>query len=329
MGASALVFAGMCSYLLGGLIEISRVLLLPLWSFVGDTLEVDELEKVQALDALITDHGRVTKYRLDPSPVPTNGVHFIGLSALVGSERFRGGVVAWRATGTAGNLTFNTYTLYILCLGTWPTRRVLGQVEAAISGDPSQVLVRHVEKPDAFRIVTSTNYVEPPKVAFDWQRAACLEIIGSYRLHMRSSALVLGKPGTGKSKLAMILANMMREMLGVRPVVVYGASLTTPGAHVRTYAGQPKLGRPVLLVLNEIDIAILHAEKEKEDGERATSLAKDPARLHDALDMLNEIKHLVVLATTNKSLNFFEGKLAAYVRVGRLDHKFLSSEQPT
>ncbi len=134
--------------------------------------------------------------------------------------------------------------------------------------------------------------------------------------------LVCGPTGTGKSTLGELLAVSLKEGLSIQTEVVKNMDLTLKGLLLEDVFATPTLGSPVVLMLDEFDATIEHAESTNSDTEKGegTSLAATPTSLLSLLDRLNRTPYLIVIATSNRTVEeMTTGVYGRYTREGRID----------
>jgi hypothetical protein len=326
------LMAGIMSFLFGVVLPGFSQLFNPLWTAcIGSVTIADELRQTQLIDHYLIERGYCSAINLTPL-LPADGWHFACLGALLKSQ-VTGLVFVKRDTvSEPQSFSYTQYTFFIWRLrwverqrrrASKPTHDILKDV---LNGNPDEILVRYIEQSNPYSIHETTNYVAlqgPPK---PWQVQKTRQVMSLYRARRSASVFVSGVPGTGKSSLARYLAAAARQEDGVEPIVVCGASLVAQGGYLRRYIRCPTQGQPIFLVFNEFDRAVMKAEKDEEDGGRASSIAGSRTKLLDTLDMIPEIPWLIVVMTTNKPLDFFvensDLDLEAYVRDGRFDFRW-------
>ncbi|MDP6943543.1 MAG: AAA family ATPase, partial [Myxococcota bacterium] len=115
-------------------------------------------------------------------------------------------------------------------------------------------------------------------------------------------------------RFAQVLAVRLREGGGRDPVISI-FDPTARGGALDDALRNPQPTRPVILLWDEIETAINHAEDDKEIRGDAVSLARNRPSLLHCLDRLEQTRHIVLVATTNQRPADLE---PAYVREGRL-----------
>lgn len=322
--------AGLISAVLGGLLGLFSTLVLPLWSLVGYTIIFDDFRRTRLIDLRLAESGWCTAFTVEPIPIPVAGTHFITFSALLGQPKAahcQGVAIVRKSDETADRNCFDQHAVYLFCpqllFDRAPSARELGPVRAlaqSLDGDPGCVRVRRHEKATPYSHYTSTRFLPVPGKLHNWQWGACRGVVEHYRLHNKAGMILHGPPMCGKSSVARFLAAGLKKD-GVSPLVVCGFSFKTAGSHLQEYIGVPTPEQPIILLVNEFDKAVAHAEEGKEDGSHASSLAHDRTSLLDTLDWLAEVDNLIYVVTTNKDPEYFADPLDAYIRPGRFTHR--------
>ena len=266
-----------------------------------------EAPQVLNIDAFFAVHGWCSTRRLGAEPRPADGVHF----SLAG-----GLVVAVRATAPAGGGPATTYTVYVL------TGRK--KFNSRFGGAAGEVEEAHIVALSPWNQSMSSSFLKAPP-ARELQAGAASLLAKNYLRDGRCSALVCGPTGAGKSSLGRQLAAALAAP-GVAPLVVRGFDPTAPGLTLEFAVDTPSASRPIILMIDEFDNAVEFAERTAAGGgagrEQTRALAETPPALTSMLDRLGEMKHVIVIATSNKKLAELADKYGRYIRRGRLDIHF-------
>jgi hypothetical protein len=273
---------------------------------------VDDRRRVAVFDHLLGHIGLCSRRRVGPNDPPADGLHFAFLS---------GPVFAVRAT-TPGGFRSEAEVGYVLYVVGGAARRKL---ESLISGDSSEIMTRWVYSPAPWRTSVTTVRQRAPPAAWPGQAPIIARICDAYAQGQRSSALIVGPPGRGKSRLAELVAVELRARYTVEPVVVKNFDPTARGQLLDDILACPTQGEPVIVVLDEYDAVIAHAEGKLDGDAEGSSLAKNRSSMLSCLDRLGVMAHVIVIATTNVSEENLE---TAYVRRGRLDLHFVLADAP-
>lgn len=193
------------------------------------------------------------------------------------------------------------------------------KIKSKIEGDGT-VSIDYHEQSCAWRSIQESHREKLVGEPTEEQSRMVAKIIEGYTKKNMVSCLIAGKPNCGKSYLGRFLYKELSEMGYNNVSVVYGISLSTAGMIVCDFIDARS--DPQIIILDEIDqtfakTAIEHTEKEPE----CWSLAKDKTSLCNALDRLNHMKDLIIIATTNVPLKEICEKYPAFTRKGRFDLK--------
>lgn len=131
------------------------------------------------------------------------------------------------------------------------------------------------------------------------QTEVIAKIVDHYKEHGRVSVLVTGKPGVGKSEIATIIANDLNGVL----CFDWNPTIPNRGLDVIYNDVRPSAKRPLVLLLNEVDI-ILSDVMEKNikpvTDFFSTSVA-NKGGWNDFTDSLKFYDHIILVMTSNKT----------------------------
>lgn len=193
---------------------------------------------------------------------------------------------------------------------------------AAAAGSPGRLIcVTAYEKVTPYLADTSQWWhALPGDSPTEEQARACTLIERSLRSsrYESCSALLLGPHGCGKTSTPYFLAQALSRS-GREPRVIVGFDPAIKGARLGEVIPNAIEGRTVLiLVLEELDKAFEFAERNTASATDFTCLAQTKASLNRFLDTLATKQNLIVIATTNCTLEDLRArKLEGYVRSGR------------
>ena len=149
------------------------------------------------------------------------------------------------------------------------------------------------------------------------------EIVSNYQERMKlndwpegnSVVLLSGKPGVGKSTIAILVAQMLNGILCAcfRPTES-GTSLQ----EILNYRDSSHAGKTLVLLVDEFDTIVrnVHAEKLKASTKHITEVT-DKASLNGFMDRIATVQNLIVILTTNWTVDQFNVLDPSYVRDGR------------
>jgi len=135
--------------------------------------------------------------------------------------------------------------------------------------------------------------------------------------------LISGQPGSGKSTVAFAIAQMMKKTLSVDPYLIKGFNINCEEIQYHPVMNHysPKIGAPIILLLDEFDIAMGKADAPIDDN-NAHAISANKTNLNNFLDAINEEQFLITIATTNLPLLQINNQFAVYCRKGRFDKHY-------
>ena len=281
-------------------------------------MNTDGLDQGQKMDYIISN-GLCQQRQIDISAIPGNGWNVIW---------YKGLVIANRETEASfrGQPSFPKYTIYCMRY----TRANSTIVAELIGNSSAKVKICVITMGSGHYSSRMYIQVDPVRNPYEWQKNVIAKGYESYENKNRWMVLLCGDPGEGKTEVAISIAAELKKSKGVDPIVVEGFSLTKPGL---TMKALPKatLKNPVILSLGEIDTAFAYAENDENKEEKFFSMAQDPSSLAHTLDLMNRMDHLIVVGTSNKTLEYLrtykkdgkdgkeKGDFYRYIRRGRFD----------
>lgn len=129
-------------------------------------------------------------------------------------------------------------------------------------------------------------------------------------------ALLCGKAGAGKSKCARMLSKHIRTRYGRESEVFENLNIMAQEFDLMRLVARGK--HVQILLFDEIDIAFENAAAETAD-KRQRNLTK--IEICNFLDTFSDLVNVIVIFTTNLSLQEMEEKYGVYIRPGRVDLK--------
>ena len=138
--------------------------------------------------------------------------------------------------------------------------------------------------------------------------------------------LVSGPTGVGKSTLALLIAQKIKE-LGIDPYLIKGFNVMAEEMQYHPIIGHysPKSTEPIILLLDEFDIAMQNADApiDHQHGKRESlAIAANKTNLNNFLDTINDESFLITVVTTNATINDLNATYGVYCRKGRFDKHF-------
>lgn len=142
--------------------------------------------------------------------------------------------------------------------------------------------------------------------------------------HLGVCALLYGPPGTGKSNVSRLIAEQLGKQ-GKKPAIVIGFDPTKKGNSLEQLLSKVPIesDKPVIVCLEEFDRLIKRVHEEKvERSEHFNIVVTDKASLANFLDRVAKIRNLIVIATTNMPIEWFDTEENAYItRSGRFAYR--------
>lgn len=140
------------------------------------------------------------------------------------------------------------------------------------------------------------------------------------------SILVSGTSGLGKSTIGFLIAQKLKNDFGIDPYLIKGFNITCDVMQYHPLIAHysPDLNTPIVLLLDEFDIAINRAENGDPDG---VAIASNKSNLNGFLDSIGEESYLITVATTNVPLNDMVAQYPVYCRRGRFHKHFTMINQ--
>ncbi len=193
-----------------------------------------------------------------------------------------------------------------------------------LSTDENTVRVRYFEMLSPHRSNEMEFNEKIHRMLTNQQDELAHKICEQYYARKKTSCFISGPPGTGKSYIGRYVMKELKLNRKLRPSLVYGANFTVKGFCLDDVIDQGS--RPMILMLDEFDKAFDETVKERKETEYS-SIAASETSLNNALDLLNAIENIIIIATSNKSILELEQKYAKFLRKGRFDIKYTMTEK--
>jgi len=136
------------------------------------------------------------------------------------------------------------------------------------------------------------------------------------------TVLISGHPNMGKSTVALGITQIMKKGLSVDPYLIKGFNVNCEEMQYHPIINHysPKYGSPVVLLLDEFDIAMKNANAQNDNNAHAISANK--TNLNNFLDSINDEQFLITVVTTNMPLDEINNQFGVYCRKGRFNKHF-------
>lgn len=274
---------------------------------------IDDYAYVKLLDRYVAAHGICPIRNFDHSRTPESGFHFV----ITWKWKIPTGILI--AQKTIDFRSTGKYTVYWIGPG-------IRDLRIKIIGDQSLIYERAVTMLRPDNPIVQTRRVKTPDSANLWQAKIIDLISADFAKNSRSSWFICGPPGCGKTTIGLLIAKHLVGP-GVTPVLVTGVDFMTPGLSIKEAYYTPIATEPVIIVLNEFDCAIRHAErdpsKDSTGARESTCISNTPTLMLNTLDYMASTPFLIIIATTNmRQSELVTGIYQRYTRAGRFDNHY-------
>lgn len=151
-----------------------------------------------------------------------------------------------------------------------------------------------------------------------WQKTVIDMILNEFKRNRRTSIIISGESGTGKTSIGSILSTELKNLDSPIKSRVYFMDPTSKGFDLFR-AIIPAIDDIVILMLDEYDAIVNHAEHELDGDGEGSSMAKSRSSWLCVMDRLAKTRFVIVIATTNVSLDSIDER---YIRDGRFDLRY-------
>ncbi len=277
---------------------------------VFHTAVIEHYTWIQNMDHYMSINGWCSSYTFSHIRQPGHGYHMGWCNG--------GLFIAMKERVNLTNITNEYWYIYALRSAT------IDALRARIFGDPNMIKVQYINRVDQWSKVRGSGLVVAFAKPRPWQSAAIIPIIEHYDKHKQCTVLICGKPGVGKTTLGRIIASEMRRILKTDATLIQGVDFRSKGIGLDDLIYNLSDSHPSILVVDEFDEAIEHAESKETLRTESRAIADTASGLLSTLDRISETTNLIVIATTNKPLDVFldpNGCYARYIRDGRFHVK--------
>jgi len=139
-----------------------------------------------------------------------------------------------------------------------------------------------------------------------------------------ATILISGGSGLGKSSVAFGITQILKRRLGVDPYLIKGFNVNSEEMQYHPIINHysPKRESPVILLLDEFDIALKNANLPESSDNNAHAISANKTNMNNFLDAINDEQYLITVATTNMSLAEINNQFGVYCRKGRFNKHF-------
>ena len=277
---------------------------------------------ISKLDIWLSKNGYCTIRGLGAGHLPSDGIHFAWK---------RGPIVVFRSTirGPHGDKISTSYVITV--------NSSYHSLIPEIEGDQHLILCTLVQQPATYR----TEYVYcrvNPMDPIGWQKKVSSVIYEKYVHsveHYESEGwkgvtiLICGEKNTGKSSIGIIVASLIKKKFPDRDPNCFTVNISNPGLCISEMVDMGTELNPTILMLNEIDVSFDKANSgsQSKSPKEGNSMMDDKTTCTNVLDTLVNLPHVIIIATTNKTMEEMTGndsKYSVYTRIGRFDYHVTS-----
>jgi SpoVK/Ycf46/Vps4 family AAA+-type ATPase len=214
------------------------------------------------------------------------------------------------------------------------------EIDSILNGDANRIRVVNCSIINHSINVRLMN--KPPlERSYPCQKVVVDYVIDKYRNKKSKNVTVMlsGAPGLGKSTVAFLITQKVKSEFGVDPYLIKGFNVNCEQMQYHPVIGHydPKNSTPIVLLLDEFDIAMKNAEdgsntEAGNEGQRtrpSLAISANKTNLNQFLDAMNDESFLIVVVTTNKTVQEMQQTYPVYSRKGRFDMLFQMTDQDT
>lgn len=261
-------------------------------------------------ESKLIEHGR---YIADVVPIPIDGIYTLY------DKKTENYLIAKKETDKKDNTSYVIDTV-----GDFYYTKLY----AIINGDANRIRVVNCSI-----IANSINVRvlnKPPLTnMYNCQKTIVSYVVQAYnsKPNKNLTILISGLHGLGKSTVAFLIAQQIKIDLGVDPYLIKGFNVNSEEMQYHPIMGHynPKNSCPIILLLDEFDIAMNRTKQSQTNSERNSnlnSISANKTNLNNFLDAINDESFLITVATTNMTISNINQQFDVYCRKGRFDKHF-------
>lgn len=255
-------------------------------SMITDTTVERNQRIVNKIDYFLANYGSCSSHTFDLKR-PADGRHLYN------------GILFCRDTVLLGNISIVTYTIHTLSKSvTSELYKKIMQIEQT----NNSIIVNSISSKSAWdHSVDESTKIIPTKM-YPRQCDIITQMIERYRTNNNVSVLLSGKTGSGKTITGRFLCKIL-EQYNVAPILIEGYSPLKKGLPIDPFLTQATKLTPVILVIDEIDVAIASVMSERVNSSEWCSHADNKCELVKFLDKLRDTPYLYVIYSCNTPLD--------------------------
>lgn len=204
-------------------------------------------------------------------------------------------------------------------------------IDGILSGNANRVRIVNCSIVNK-KILVRTMDNNPMQDIYPSQKVIVDYVIDTYTTSQKKNIIILvsGDSGLGKSTIAFWITQMMKTRLSVDPYLIKGFNINCEEIQYHPIINHysPKSNSPIILLLDEFDIAMKKADMPDSPDKSAHTISANKTNMNNFLDSINEEQFLIVVATTNTTIDEINNKFKIYCRKGRF-HKHFEMKSKT
>jgi hypothetical protein len=155
---------------------------------------------------------------------------------------------------------------------------------------------------------------------FSYQLGIMEQITDHYKKYKHTTAFLHGPPGSGKSKIGLLLTNHYSSSY-CKCLKLWKPGETLSSLHSEV---DPTEDKPLIILLNEIDIPLVQITNGIENHKHLDISIQDKSGWNNLFDdvHIGIYPNVIILLTSNKSPTFINELDPSYLRDGRIDFIF-------
>lgn len=181
-----------------------------------------------------------------------------------------------------------------------------------------------------------THITNLPLTAYKHQQGVINNIINEYKKNNKVVSFIYGTSGTGKSSIALLICDVIKIQKTVR-YFEFNCISSSSQTFDDVYLSRQHINEPFIILMDEIDLAI-----ERLHQTTSPVINRNGENLHwlnnkyDWNVFLDKIakgfyKNIIIIMTSNKSVEWFNNLDPSYLRNGRIDitHELIAKTKST
>jgi hypothetical protein len=285
---------------------------------------IQDTNTVQKLDQYLSQNG-YSGYRSIDKNMPIEGKFYLWID---------GPIILHKTKDSINDRSTNKYIIYTLL---WDSVNKLSKKIATIKST-NIINTKRIVVKSAWQIDIRDFHINIPSNIYEWQDKLLKIIMKANILHnnqdsnldsnlinylngtlKQDSIIISGDTGIGKSTIGRLIKN--RSPIDIQ--LIEGFDPNVPGLIFEDVIinCSKNTDENIILMIDEIDISMDNTFNSSGKTD-FFSHAQNKTTFNKLLDNINDYPHLLLIATTNKSLDELTNKYPEYMRKGRFNVKY-------